>query len=256
MSTHDLNMIRILIILSVIIGAAVLLLLLGRGPMERGMLFFPSHRPADKTLAPWTSKGRLIGYSRTVQRPRNVWLMLHGNAGQASDRAYAIPCFAEEDAVFIMEYPGYGDRPGWLSKESFNQAAEEAFLLLKASYPKTPVCVVGESIGSGPASSLAALATPPAKIVLVVPFDQLSLVAKDHFSSLLVSLILSNDWNNVEALSGYQGQVEIFGAIEDTIIPVKHAKALAAGIPNAKLHLIEAGHNEWAFPGRVKFRNP
>ncbi len=250
------RMIRIFIILAVILGAAALLFVLGRGPIEQSMLFFPSHRPADRMLSEWINQGQLLGYARKVGRPKNVWLMLHGNAGQASDRAYAIPCFAEGDSVYIMEYPGYGDRSGSPSRESFDRAAEEAYLQLRKSHPGVPVCIVGESIGSGPASTLATLATPPEKVVLVVPFERLSLVAKDHFSSLLVSLLMRTDWDNVEALSGYKGRVDIFGAIDDTIIQVKHAKALAAGVPQAKLHLIAAGHNEWAFPGRVAFRNP
>jgi hypothetical protein len=92
--------------------------------------------------------------------------------------------------------------------------------------------------------------------VFVVPLEKLSLVAKDHFPSILVSLLLTDDWDNVEALSSYKGPVEIFGAVDDDIIPVKHAKALAAGVPSSKFALIEGGHNDWSYPGRVKITNP
>ncbi len=133
----------------------------GRASLERFFLFFPTHRPHNNDLTPWRKEDELIGYARLVESPRNVWLMLHGNAGQASDRLYAMPCFGEEDAVFVLEYPGYGGRSGIPSKESFNQAATESYLYLRETYPQAPVGVAAESLGSGPAASLASLPTPP-----------------------------------------------------------------------------------------------
>lgn len=200
--------------------------------------------------------GEIIGYARKVDAPRNVWLMMHGNAGQASDRIYAVPRFAEDDSVFILEYPGYGGRKGVPSKETFNRAAREAYQLLRETHPNIPVCVVGESIGSGPAASLATLAHPPDKIVLLVPFDELAAVAKDHFPAILVDLLFSDNWNNGQALAGYKGPVEIFGAQADDIIPVKHAQTLAAAVPGSKLIILNGGHNDWADDERVKLRNP
>jgi pimeloyl-ACP methyl ester carboxylesterase len=240
-------------------GIIVLLafIVIGGPLIERKLLFYPTHhRPSDNILTPWIKNGEIIGYSRTVASPKNVWLMLHGNAGQASDRSYAIPSFSTSDSVFILEYPGYGNRKGAPSKDTFNRAAKEAYLLLRETYPNIPVCVVSESIGSGPASSLAGLIPPPNKFVLIVPFDRLSSVADDHFPAVLVSLLLRDNWDNVAAFSHYKGPIDIFGAEGDTIIPVKHAKALAASIPSSKLAIIGGGHNDWSYEDRVKIRNP
>ena len=238
------------------IWSKLLLLTIGCSSGARKLLFYPSHRPVNGPLKPWIRNGELIGYYRAVAAPKNVWLMLHGNAGQAADRAYAIPSFAADDAVFILEYPGYGLRDGTPSRKSIDQAAQEAYLLLRRDYPQTPVCVVGESIGSGPASALTALRPAPDKLVLIVPFEQLAAVAKDHFPSLLVALILPDNWDNIAALANYRGPIEIYGAAADTVIPVKHAKALAAALPAAKFVLIDGGHNDWSEPGRVRIRNP
>lgn len=228
----------------------------GCSHLETKLLFYPTDHPHNNSLTPWIKDGRILGYSRKVASPENVWLMLHGNGGQASDRIYAISCFSEKDSVFILEYPGYGDRKGSPSKKSFNKAAKEAYILLRDQYPKVPVCVVAESIGSGPALTLAGFNKKPDKFVLIVPFDKLSSVAKDHFPTILVWLILRDNWNNVKALSKYNGPVDIFGAETDAIIPVYHARALADSYPASKFVMIRGGHNDWSFKGKVQIRNP
>jgi uncharacterized protein len=169
---------------------------------------------------------RLIGFSCLVESPKNVWLLIHGNRGQVADREYVIHCLSIEDSVFILEYPGYGNRSGKPSRKSFNEAAEEAYWELRERFPGTPVCVAGESIGSGGACYLASLNSPPDKVALVVPFDVLSSVAKEKFPSVIVNLVLKSNWNNVDSLSGYKGPVDIFGAKLDTIIPVSHEQAI------------------------------
>jgi uncharacterized protein len=238
-----------------LVFALILFTSAGCSAVEQFFLFLPTNLPHANDLTPWTNEdGEVIGYAREVESPVNVWLMLHGNGGQAAQRAYAIPCFSDQDSVYILEYPGYGKRAGVPSRETFDQAAQDAYLLLRERYQQKPVCVAAESIGSGPASTLASQAVSPDKIVLIVPFDRLSLVAKRHFPAFLVDLILQSDWNNVESLSNYAGQVDIFGAQDDTVIPVEHAKALAEALPGANLIIVQGGHNDWSVNCRVEIR--
>jgi pimeloyl-ACP methyl ester carboxylesterase len=237
-------------------AAVILLLMIGCSSIERRLLFYPSHDDSDNGLTRWTHNGEVIGFARTVPSPRNVWLMFHGNAGQAADRTYALPSFAPEDSVYIMEYPGYGKRRGVPGKDSFNAAAKEAYLLLRQSFPKTPICVAAESIGSGPACFLATMNPPPDKMVLIVPFGVLSAVARDHFPGFVVKMILTHNWDNVAALSNYKGPVQIFAAERDTIIRPKHARSLADSLTNATFTLLQGGHNDWSDNPQVKIRNP
>ncbi|MEO6568859.1 MAG: alpha/beta hydrolase, partial [Opitutaceae bacterium] len=229
----------------IILVSGFLFLFGGCSAIQRKYLFFPTHHTRTNGLIPWIHEGKMIGYSRPVPSPQNVWLMLHGNGGQAADRAQALSAFSDRDSVFILEYPGYGARSGKPSKLVFDQAAEEAFRILRASFPDTPIGVVGESLGSGPASLLAKHSKPPEKIVLVVPFDHLAHVAAHHMPFLPVRLILGSTWDNVSSLSSYKGQLEIFGAKQDTVIPLVYAKALADKLPAAKFQVIDCGHNEW-----------
>ncbi len=238
---------------------ATMLLLLGVGcaAVQRKLLYHPTHDSTlPERLDEWSLNGRRIGFSRTVASPHNVWLLLHGNGGQAADRNYALPCFSPDDSVYILEYPGYGQRAGTPSLPGINAAAREAYDLLRAQFSDKPVCVVGESIGTGPACTLTMHPRPPDKLVLIVPFAVLKEVADDHFPLLPTSLMLRDNWNNIEALKNYAGPLEIFAAKGDTTIPIRHAQALAAAKSQTVFHTFEGNHNDWSHDGRVRIRHP
>jgi len=235
---------------------ACLTLLGGCTGIQRSFLFYPTHHTGGNGLDVWEVEAKAIGYCRQVQAPQSVWLMLHGNAGQAVDRTYALPCFSPHDSVFILEYPGYGARKGKPSRASLEAAAMEAYELLRKTFPNTPICVMGESIGSGPACMLGTQSPPPDKIVLVVPFDKLSSVAGEHVRFLPVSLLLEAKWDNMQSLSKYRSPVEIFGAEQDGVIPIEHAKKLANSVPSARFHCFPGGHNDWSKNSYVEIRNP
>lgn len=222
-------------------------LLAGCEAMQRGALFHPTHHQrATPGLESWEHAGSVIGYARIQPENRAVWLLLHGNTGQAADRDYALPVFSAQDTVYVLEYPGYGARPGKPSRRSIDAAALEAYQLLRAQNPGKPLCVAGESIGSGPASMLSRAAPPPDKLVFFVPFDDLRSVGRHYAPHAPLGLLLAGTWNNIEALSEYSGPMEVFGAARDEVIPVEHARRLAASRPQAVFHLLPGAHNQWA----------
>jgi len=219
---------------------------------QRSLLFLPTHNLPVSRLDPWVRDGVIVGYRREVPSPDTVWLMMHGNAGQASNRDYVLEHLSANDALYVLEYPGYGARSGSPSRSSIDAAARQAYNDLRTIYPQTPVCVIGESIGSGPAAMLATLPQPPDKMVLITPFDSLYRVASRRFFFLPVWLLLLDRWDNVAALRDYQGEIDIFGAKADRVIPVHHAKSLAEACQNATFHLIPGGHNDWSLSDEVK----
>jgi pimeloyl-ACP methyl ester carboxylesterase len=230
-------------------------LLAGCQALQRKFLFYPTHYAQETALTRWLHDGKVIGYAREVADPDNVWLMLHGNGGLASGRAYAMPAFSPRDALFVLEYPGYGERPGTPSRRRFDAAALEGYQALRARFPGKRIGVVGESLGSGPAAMLSRALPPPDKLVFIVPFDRLKSVAAEHAPRILVSTVLAGSWDNIDAVSKYRGPVEVFGAQNDEVIAVRHAQALAASIPQATFHLLPGGHG-WALEPVVEVRFP
>lgn len=181
--------------------------------------------------------------------------MTHGNGGQAADRDYVLPKISDRDSLYVLEYPGYGKREGKPSLKSINAAAVDAYRILRDENPGTPVCVIGESIGSGPACVLASEEPAPDQVALVVPFDKLTNVAADTFPFLPVRLLLLDRWDNVEALGDYSGPVQIYAAEGDRIIPAKHARALADEIGGAEFIEVSGGHNEWSYQEDIRFEH-
>jgi pimeloyl-ACP methyl ester carboxylesterase len=220
--------------------------------LQRSLLYFPSHHSVQTSLSMWTDSSRVIGYCREVSHPQTIWLMTHGNGGQAAQRDYVLQCMSTSDSLYVLEYPGYGSRDGNPTRASINAAAIEAYRLLRAQNPGTPVCVVGESLGSGPATVLAMQETPPEKIVLVVPYDTVANVGSRRFPFLPVRLLLLDRWDNIEALKNYAGPIDIFATRDDEVIPFVHAQNLAAQIPQARFTVFSGGHNHWADSEQVR----
>lgn len=240
--------IRRFLLCPVILAAATLPL---SGCIGSAMLFHPTHEASVRVaggepLRPWHAGGEPQGYARETPTPRRIWFMCHGNAGQAAHRAYVLPLLNPDDALYVLEYPGYGLRAGSPDSDAMNAAASRAYRTVQARHPGRPIGVIGESIGSGPASTLAREPAPPERIVLVVPYARLREVASEKVGGVLTFLFLHDDWDNIAALTGYTGRLDIVAAAGDTIIPPHHAKTLADALPGAHFHLVPGGHNDWS----------
>ncbi|MHB8900665.1 MAG: alpha/beta hydrolase [Thermoguttaceae bacterium] len=215
--------------------------------VQRSLLFYPTHDAPGGSLTAWSEDGQIVGYCREVPNPDAVWLMMHGNAGQASDRIYVLDHLSPSDALYVLEYPGYGARAGKPCRASFDAAALHAYNRLAERYPGKPLCVIGESIGSGPACCLAGAPRRPDKLVLIVPFDTMCHVASRRFPFLPVRLLLLDRWDNIDAIRSYRGPVDIYAARDDDVIPCNHARNLAGHCSRARYQELPGGHNDWSF---------
>jgi pimeloyl-ACP methyl ester carboxylesterase len=229
---------------------------------QRSMIYYPARNDAasleraanSQGFEPWKSpQGETIGYrslpTPNDPRPPLAILITHGNAGYAMHRADYAPLLraAAPDravSVYVLEYPGYGARPGNPSQDAFLAAAAEALAEIPADIP---VILLGESIGTGVASATAS-AHPDrvAGLLLLTPFDSLANVAQHHYPLLPVRWIMRDQYPSQEWLKKFRGPIAIILAEDDTIVPAKFGQKLHDTYAGPKKLIIadQADHND------------
>jgi uncharacterized protein len=257
--------VRPLGVLSRVLGVAILVwlgLLVFLALTQRSMIYYPSRNDAESLerearvsgFQPWRNPaGQTIGYFSPAApndtRPPAAVLITHGNAGYAAHRvdyAHILRNAAPDRAlsVYILEYPGYGARPGQPAQTDFLGAADEAVSLVPDNMP---LIVLGESIGTGVAAATAAAHPDRTKgLLLLTPFDSLANVAQYHYPILPVRWIMRDQYPAGIWLENFQGPIAIILAAKDTIVPAKFGQKLYDAYPGPKLLLIadQADHND------------
>jgi pimeloyl-ACP methyl ester carboxylesterase len=231
--------------------ALYLLAFVGCAIFQRRFIYFPpiftpeqvDQFGKSENLEHWiTSSGQPIGWKRMspTQPAQGQLLITHGNAGcafQCGHYADVIQQVAPFD-VFMVEYPGYADRPGKPSERSLDESADEA---LQALDTNRPVYLVGESLGTGVAAHLAG--TYPDKIagiVLLAPYNSLASVAQAHMPWFPVGLILCDRFPAGDNLQSYHGPLAVLVSGQDQVIPEKFGRRLYDGYTGPK--------RLWEFP--------
>ncbi len=236
---------------------AYILALVGCASFQRKLIYFPSRASEQTLLAaareaglePWRDEaGALIGWFSRPPRGNVTarFLVFHGNAGYAVHRAHYATGFmaAANCDVFILEYPGYGSRPGAPSQQSLIEAGEAALRLLKKQ-DRAPVFLVGESIGSGVAAGVAARAPESVSgMILITPLSRLTDVAGYHFPYLPVRWLLTDRYPAIEWLQEYHGPLAVTVAEDDEVIPNRFGRQLYESYAGPKRLWVKAGmHN-------------
>jgi hypothetical protein len=203
-------------------------------------------------FAPWeTPNGERIGWQSQDGNPDDALLICHGNGGYALHRNYFASSAAASDDVlppkiYLLEYPGYGARPGTPSETSLTAAAIDAIDLLSTP-PPARLTVLGESLGSGVAAA-AARARPDSidALILVTPFDSLAHAAHVHYPWLPVPILIRHRFDSVRNLKDFPGPIAFIVAADDEIVPATLGQALYENYPgNKRLWLIpQANHND------------
>ena len=230
---------------------------------QRRLIYFPpaftpehvDQMAQTVNLERWKDpSGQAIGMKRLLsgQPAEGRVLVVYGNGSCATGCAHyadVIQGVAPFD-VFIVEYPGYADRPGSPSQTSWFRAADEAFQLLATN---GPVYLVGLSLGTGVAAYLAG--THPnqvAGVVLFAPYNRLADAAQYHYPILPVHLLLVDRFPSEDYLRNYHGPVAMLVAGEDQMIPEKFGRRLYEGYAGPK--------RLWEFPlddhGSIMVRLP
>lgn len=244
---------------AILIGSYLVVVMLV-AVFQRQLIYFPSRAPEKALLElarstgcrPWrNADGEIIGWRDSEPRTEAGAriLILHGNAGYALDRTHYIEALEQVDGgryweVILFEYPGYGARPGCPGEKAFLTAGAEAVdQLIREDH--RPVFLLGESIGTGPASALASISNSVAGVILVTPFSSLVDVAARQYRWLPVRWLLRDRYDNIMALSKYPRPVAVIIAGRDEVTPPELGRRLHATLtgPSLLIEQPDAQHN-------------
>jgi pimeloyl-ACP methyl ester carboxylesterase len=197
-------------------------------PGFRGVLFEPERRSATGTV-----------------------LLFHGNAGHAGHRVdYAEEAGRYGWRVILLEYPGYGARPGTAEEQAIVDDAVESIARARQQFAD-PLVLAGESLGAGVvAAAVAALRTRGQTVdglLLITPWDKFANAVAHHYPWLPVRLLLQESYDSVANLRGYDGPTVVVVAGNDRIVPARLGRSLFESLQGKKELLVVDGadHNDW-----------
>jgi len=169
---------------------------------------------------------------------KGVILYLHGNVGDNGRSLYQTRSVQDLGYdLFLVDYRGFGKSEGHLSSEAdMTEDLQAVYDHLKAEYPEDRIILAGYSLGSGPASYLAANNQPGA-VVLVAPYTSLTDM-KNRFFSIFPDFLLKYRLDNRSNLARSASPVYILHGTDDELIPLAMGKELEALAPD-RIKLVE-----------------
>ena len=172
-------------------------------------------------------------------------LRCHGNAEDAANLLFALRYLARRGfTVACVDYPGYGLSDGTPDEEGCyrNVHCLYDWLVEKRGFKPEDVIVDGFSIGTGPATELAAK-KPVGGLVLEAPFLSAPRVVTR------IRILPIDPFPNLKMIKDVKCPVLIVHGTDDSVIPHGHGKELfeLANEPKRFIPVRRANHNDLVF---------
>ena len=241
---------------NLIVFAAVLLIVAAAllYTQQRRMIF-PA--PADYPAAPppgfrivrtQTDDGlRLAAFYRPADEGKTTILFFHGNGDNLSGALQAVrgPAAAGY-GLMLVEYRGYGGNPGSPSEAGlYRDGAAAMRWLAAAGVDPAEVVVVGNSIGSGPATEIA-LRNDVAALVLVSGLSSLPDVVAETMPVVPRALVRDR-FDNAAKLARVRAPVFLMHGDADTLVTPTNLERLKRARPDATVVLVAGVGHELAY---------
>lgn len=230
---------------------------------EESLIFFPSRWPegdwrpdnlaVEDAFFSAADGTRLHGWYVDHPSPCAVVLFSHGNAGNVTDRADWLRMLHQRVGarVMVYDYRGYGrsdgrpDEPGILA----DARAARAWLANRAEVAEQDIVLMGESLGSAVAVSLAA-EDGAAGLALDGAFSSLVDVAAHHYPLPGLRWFMRTRLDSAAKIGRYRGPLLQSHGQLDTIVPLELGQRLfdAAGEPKRLIVMPGRDHNDFPPP--------
>ncbi|MDZ3830696.1 MAG: alpha/beta hydrolase [Sphingopyxis sp.] len=238
--------------IQVLIGAlvAVLVATLLLYTQQRRILFpapgdYPTAPPPGYRLVHTrTGDGlRLSAFYRAAAEGKKTLVFFHGNGDNMLGAIEATrgPAAAGH-GVMLVEYRGYAGNPGVPGEAGFYRDGEAAMRWLAAEgIAARDIVVVGNSMGSGPATEVATRHRVAA-LILVSGFSSLPDVVRSHVR-LAPRWLVRDRFDNAAKLAEVAAPVFLLHGDADRVVPSSNLRRLQQARPDATALLVPgAGH--------------
>ena len=196
-----------------------------------------------------------VVFQAEESRDTGYWiLLLHGNAASAfsaDQLRHGEVLRAAGFSVLGIDYRGFGMSPGVPSETAMYADAEAAFdSLLHRGIAPGRIILLGHSLGSGPAVSLATRHRAAA-LVLFGAFTSIPDAAAERYPWLPVRYVASVQFDSLARMHSVHIPVVIAHSRADTTIPYAHAMKLYAAAREPKRLLLFDTPSSDGFGGHV-----
>ena len=242
------------VIVGVLAGLYLLLCAVLYFKQER-LLFGPTRLPAgyqfhfagpfEERWMTATDGTRLHGLLFKASESKGLIFYLHGNGGALDTWGNVATTYtALGYDVFMLDYRGYGKSGGTISNQAQLLAdVDTVYRQLLPEYPESCTVVLGYSLGTGPASWLAARHHPKL-LILQAPYFSMRDMAAHNFP-WVPGFVLRYPMPTNELLGQVRCPVVLFHGDHDAVIPfagsVRLQRLLKPG--DQLIRLPGAGHN-------------
>jgi len=192
-------------------------------------------------------------YYNRVDNAKGVILYFHGNKGSIRR------CIRQTRSmeghgydIFMPDYRSFGKSDGEnINEAQFYEDAQKVYDHLKTIYDESEIVLFGYSLGTAPATYLAAN-NDPARLYLVSPFYSIVDIVRDYFP-LVPGFLFKYPFNNYDNIDDVSCPVDIFYAPGDRVVPSYSSLALKKHIQTAEYHkLINTSHRGAIFHRTVE----
>ncbi len=190
---------------------------------------------------------RLSAFYRAAQPDQRTILFFHGNGDNLLGAIQATRGLAANgNGLLLVEYRGYGGNLGSPGEAGLYRDGDAAMRWLAAEgVAARDVVVVGNSIGSGPATEMA-LRYDVAALVLVSGLSSLPDVVAEAMPFVPRALVRDR-FDNAAKLARVRAPVFLMHGAADTLVRPANLERLRAARPDATVALVAGAGHELAY---------
>ena len=212
---------------SVIFGVSYSLACLSIFSLQKRFIYapVPAHPKNKRVKKIYNNKGQLLALDFDREYSEHTIILFHGRDRNAGFRGHYSKILGRKTRLLVIEYPGFGENhKEKLSKAIILKHCHEAMMHILSTI-EGPFTVVGESLGSGIASEIANFYKLP-KLILITPYSTMADLAQNRFWYFPTRFLLQHNYDSINNLKAYEGEVLFVISENDILIPTKFGKKL------------------------------